>query len=92
LKTNLDLRPVYHKSDAGTLTHLHLGLLAYWIVNTVKCKTKAHGINSQWNEIVRIGNTQKIITAHGSNTPHGKLWLVSSNSESLMIFKSIAHK
>ncbi len=64
----MDLRPVYHKSDAGTLAHLHLGLLAYWIVNTVRCKLKAHGIINQWNEIVRIGSTQKIITTHGTNT------------------------
>lgn len=67
LKTDLDLRPVYHKSDAGTMAHLHLGLLAYWVVNTVRCKLKAHGINSNWQEIVRIGNTQKIITTQGTN-------------------------
>jgi len=68
LKTDLDLRPVYHKSDAGTMAHLHLGILAYWIVNTIRCKIKAQGIHSQWNEIVRIGNTQKIITTQGTNT------------------------
>ena len=68
LKTDLDLRPVYHKSDAGTMAHLHLGILAYWVVNTIRCKLKAYGINSQWQEIVRIGNTQKIITTHGTNT------------------------
>jgi transposase len=68
LKTDLDLRPVYHKSDAGTMAHLHLGLLAYWLVNTIRCKLKIHGINSHWQEIVRIGNTQKIITTHGTNT------------------------
>jgi len=67
LKTDLDLRPVYHKSDAGTMAHLHLGLLAYWIVNTVRCKLKAQGIKCHWPEIVRIGNTQKIITTHGTN-------------------------
>jgi transposase len=67
LKSDLDLRPVYHKSDAGTMAHLHLGLLAYWIVNTVRCKLKAYGINSHWKEIVRIGNTQKIITTKGKN-------------------------
>ena len=50
------------------MAHLHLGLLAYWVVNTVRCKLKAHGINSNWQEIVRIGNTQKIITTHGTNT------------------------
>lgn len=67
LKTDLDLRPIYHKSDAGTMAHLHLGLLAYWLVNTVRFKLKAHGINSNWREIVRIGNTQKIITTYGTN-------------------------
>ena len=67
LKTDLDLRPVYHKSDAATMAHLHLGLLAYWLVNTVRCKLKAHSINSHWPEIVRIGNTQKIITTRGAN-------------------------
>jgi transposase len=67
LKSDLDLRPIYHKSDAGTMAHLHLGVLAYWLVNTIRCKLKAHGINSHWPEIVRIGNTQKIITTHGTN-------------------------
>jgi transposase len=67
LKTDLDLRPVYHKSDAGSIAHLHLGLLAYWLVNTIRFKLKAHGINSHWPEIVRIANTQKIITTHGTN-------------------------
>jgi hypothetical protein len=50
LKTYLDLRLIYHKSNAGTMAQLHLGLLAYWIVNTIRCKLKAHGINSQWQE------------------------------------------
>ncbi|MDQ6724889.1 MAG: IS1634 family transposase [Actinomycetota bacterium] len=67
LKTDLDLRPVYHKSDVGAMAHLHLGLLAYWVVNTIRRKLKAHGIHSHWPEIVRIGNTQKIITTHGTN-------------------------
>jgi hypothetical protein len=64
----LDLRPVYHETDEGTMIHLNLGLLAFWVVNTVRCKLKAHAINSLWQEIVRIGNTQKIITTHGTNT------------------------
>lgn len=67
LKTDLDLRPIYHKSDTGSIAHLHLGLLAYWLVNTIRFKLKAHGINSHWPEILRIGNTQKIITTHGTN-------------------------
>lgn len=31
LKTDLDLRPIYHKNDDATMAHLHLGILAYWL-------------------------------------------------------------
>lgn len=68
LKTDLDLRPIYHKNDDATMAHLHLGILAYWLVNTVRYQLKQNGINSGWREIVRIGNTQKVITTSGTNT------------------------
>lgn len=68
LKTDLDLRPIYHKNDDATMAHLHLGILAYWLVNTVRHQLKPHGIKSCWSEIVRIGNTQKVITTSGTNT------------------------
>jgi transposase len=68
LKADLDLRPIYHKNDQSTMAHLHLGLLAYWLVNTIRYQLKAKGINSCWSEIVRIGNTQKMVTTTGQNT------------------------
>ena len=68
LKTDLDLRPIYHKNDKATMAHLHLGILAYWLVNTVRYQLKNYNINSCWSEIVRIGNTQKMITTTGTNT------------------------
>ena len=68
LKTDLDLRPIYHKNDDATMAHLHLGIFAYWLVNTVRYQLKKNGINSCWKEIVRIGNTQKVITTSGTNT------------------------
>jgi hypothetical protein len=40
LKTDLDLRPIYHQKDPSTMAHLHLGLLAYWVVNTVRYQLK----------------------------------------------------
>lgn len=40
LKTDLDLRPIYHKNDDSTMAHLHLGLLAYWVVNTIRQQLK----------------------------------------------------
>jgi hypothetical protein len=40
LKTDLDLRPIYHKKDDATMAHLNLGLLAYWVINTVRYQLK----------------------------------------------------
>ena len=68
LKTDLDLRPIYHKNDNSTMAHLHLGILAYWMVNTLRHQFKAKGIHHSWTEIVRIGNTQKVVTTTGQNT------------------------
>ena len=62
LKTDLDLRPIYHKTDDASMAHLHLGLLAYWLVSTIRYQLKLQGINNNWSEIVRIMNTQKMVT------------------------------
>lgn len=67
LKTDLDLRPIYHKSDDATLAHLNLGLLSYWLANTIRCQLKSNGIKHSWKEIVRIGNAQKVVTTTGYN-------------------------
>jgi hypothetical protein len=67
LKTDLDLRPVYHKSDEALMAHLHLGLLAYWLVSTIRYQLKQKGYKHQWREIVRIMNTQKLVTTSLKN-------------------------
>lgn len=67
LKTDLDLRPIYHKKDDTTMAHLNLGLLAYWLVNTIRHQLKKEGIKSQWKEIVRTMNTQKAVTTTAQN-------------------------
>ncbi len=68
LKTDLDLRPIYHQKDENTMAHLHLGLLAYWLVNTVRYQLKQEGIHSGWREIVRTMNTQKAVTTLAQNS------------------------
>ena len=67
LKTDLDLRPIYHKKDESTMAHLHLGLLAYWVVNTIRHQLKKEKIHSGWTEIVRIMNTQKAVSTIAQN-------------------------
>ena len=62
LKTDLDLRPIYHKTDDAAMAHLNLGILAYWLVSTIRFQLKQKGVNSDWREIVRRMNTQKCVT------------------------------
>lgn len=62
LKTDLDLRPIYHKNDDASMAHLYLGLLGYWLVNTIKHQLKSKKINHHWKEILRISSTQKLVT------------------------------
>ena len=80
LKTDLGLRPIYHKNDKSTMAHLHLGILAYWLVNTIRYQLKNNNINNCWSEITRIGNTQKMITTSGTNT-YGKIIVTRKCSE-----------
>ena len=47
---------------------LFLGLLAYWIVNTIRYQLKQSDVNHYWTEIVRIMRTQKAVTSTAMNS------------------------
>lgn len=80
LKTDLDLRPVFHKTDDASMAHLHLGLLAYTVVNTIRHQLKQKGINNEWRDIKRIMNTQKIVTTTMVNQ-YGQTIIIRQCSE-----------
>ena len=67
LKTDLELRPIYHQTDDNSDAHLFFGLLSYWIVNTLRHKLKLQGITHYWTELKRILSTQKAITTKAEN-------------------------
>ncbi|EFL46411.1 transposase, IS4 family [Prevotella disiens FB035-09AN] len=67
LKTDLNLRPIYHQTDNRSDAHLFFGLLAYWVVNTIRCQLKREGESCYWTEIVRRMSTQKLVTTEGRN-------------------------
>ena len=67
LKSDLDLRPIFHKTDRAAISHLHLGTLAYWLVATIRYQLKQQGVHNDWREIVRIMNTQKCETTCMTN-------------------------
>lgn len=67
LKTDLSLRPIYHQKDENSDAHLFFGLLAYWVVNTIRHQLEQGGIKHYWTEIVRIMQPQKIVTTEAVN-------------------------
>ena len=74
LKTDLDMRPVYHKSDGGIRAHLNLAVLAYWIVSVTKYRLKLKEYpNVRWDEIMRIAQTQVVVTAEMNTEDGGKV-------------------
>jgi transposase len=67
LKTDLNLRPVFHKFDKTTEAHLFLGILAYNLVASIRYRLKAKAIRHDWRNIVRIMNTQKLVVTTMKN-------------------------
>lgn len=95
LKTDLDLRPIYHKNDDATMAHVHLGLLGYWLVNTIRYQLKAKKINYNWQEIVRITNTQKVVTTVGQNKDDEIIYVrrcTQPNENVKKIYHSLGYK
>ena len=62
LKTDLRIRPIFHKKDKYSKAHIHLGLMAYQLVAAIRHRLKSGGIHSAWSSIVEIMNSQKMNT------------------------------
>lgn len=62
LKSDLNIRPIYHQKDDRIDAHLYLTMLAYQLVNTIRYMLKKNNINYSWSTIRRIMSTQKIQT------------------------------
>jgi transposase len=51
LKSELGLRPVFHRKTERTDGHLFVSVLAYQCVQTIRKTLKEHGINSSWSTL-----------------------------------------
>jgi hypothetical protein len=94
-KTDLALRPVFHKNDDHTMSHLFLAIVAYSIVNTVRFRLKKQGINHSWSKIIRIMNTQKAgtVTMNKDNGTKVHVRICSKpNQEAQNIYKIMGYK
>jgi transposase len=59
LKSDLDLRPIFHQKELNIEAHLNLAVLSYFIVSFIRYRLKQSKLKHCWREIVRIMKTQK---------------------------------
>ena len=62
LKTDLGLRPVFHRIDRRVEGHLFISVLAYHFVHTLRMQLKANGINDSWNTLRQTLAIQRRVT------------------------------
>jgi transposase len=62
LKSDMNIRPVYHQNDQRIEAHIFLTTLAYQLVNCIRQTLKENELIYDWKNIVRIMSTQKIQT------------------------------
>lgn len=59
LKSDLDIRPIFHQKDTYIEPHIWLGILAYQVVNYIRLKLGYHGIKYSWSTIVQKMQAQQ---------------------------------
>ena len=62
LKTDLDIRPIYHQKDKNTQAHIFVGIVAYQLVHAIRYAMKKEGINHSWKRIRNIMSSQTAVT------------------------------
>ena len=57
LKSELDLRPVYHQKESRSDAHIFITVLAYHLLHTIGTRLKAMGISERWDRIRQLLST-----------------------------------
>jgi transposase len=63
LKTDLGLRPVFHRIDRRVEGHLFISVLAYHFVHMLRLQLKAKGVDDSWETLRETMSTQRRVTA-----------------------------
>lgn len=95
LKTDLQMRPVFHKKDENSMAHLHLAVIAYQMVNTIRYQLKVKNIHHSWSNIVRIMNTQKAATVTMQDKQDRKIFIRKCSkpeAKALEIYQALGYK
>jgi hypothetical protein len=95
LKSDLDIRPIYHQIDAYIEPHIWLGILAYQVVNYIRRTLKENGINYSWQTITEKMRTMQSSIVSVNNKQNEKLYIklcTRPTKEQKDIFDSLKFK
>jgi transposase len=75
LKTDLDIRPIYHQKDEYIEPHIWLGILAYQVVNYIRSNIKQKGITYSWSTIVQKMKSMQSSLVTVNNDKNEKIYI-----------------
>ena len=63
LKSELGLRPIFHRKPHRSDGHLFITVIAYQLVQTIRRRLGGHGEHASWTSLRRILEGQQRVTA-----------------------------
>ncbi len=75
LKTDLDIRPIYHQKDDFIEPHIWLGIIAYQVVNYIRAALNDHGITYSWATIVEKMESMQSSIVSVNNSRNEKIYV-----------------
>ena len=63
LKSELGLRPIYHRKPARADGHLFITVIAYQLVQVIRTRLRAHGEHAKWTTLRCVLEGQQRVTA-----------------------------
>ena len=95
LKTDLDIRPIYHQKDKYIESHIWLGVIAYQVVNYIRKNLKENNVNYSWSTIVKKMRSMQSSIVSVNNNKNEKLFIklcTRPNTEQKKIFDALNFK
>ena len=67
LKSDLDLRPIFHQKEDRTERHLFITILAYHLLVSIHTELKKHGIDMRWWQVRELLSSHVRVTTSMRN-------------------------
>jgi transposase len=93
LKSELGLRPIYHRLDSRCKAHLWISVLAYQCVQYLRRQLKTKGIDARWTTLRKTLASQQRITARFQVASGGTLHVrkaTTPDAETAAIYRALS--